>query len=437
MKKEENKNNKLLKKDENNSLNFYNNYNIRVNNINKPPNLMSPSKLSMNSKLSFVKEASTDEINIYNNLKNEIILINPNIKNANKLKEEKNRNNNIGIKLQHQSTNRFPSDSNDKNKILDYPIQKEKHIYRYRNDIGSNNNDFNNRCNINSDINREIKDNKSNNDDININVKKSIQCLFCEKICLDTEYFKNFNCQHYFCKKCGKIFYQYFLDKGENNNNFKCPVFSCLSHYSLKFIKSLISLKFNNDINTNNKNILNYSERNISLKVLDSKDFFISNDNIRKKNIIDINDNDNFYKYIKKFLFECPMCKEISLYGNINGPYFKCLKCLKNFCKYCREEYNYSHFDLSYAQHCKIFYRLKYKKEKKTINIIFFFKYIFIFIGAFLFIMTFFVNKIKYSFKIKNKCKKIIYVAFYIVLSLIFTPLSLLMIPYFPIICSI
>ena len=434
MKKEESKNNKLLIKDETGSLNFNSNFNIRENKY-PPPNIISPSKLSINSKLSFVKEASTDEINVYNNLKNEIVLINPNNKNANKLKEEKTRNvNKIGVKLAHQSTNRFPP-NNIKNKTMDYTIQNEKQITRYRNDSYSNHKDFNNRCNLSSDTNREIKDNKSNNN-TNITEKKSNQCLFCEKICTDFEYFKNFNCQHYFCKKCGKIFYQYFLDKGETNN-FKCPVFSCLSCYSSKFIKSLISLKFNSDINTNNKNVMNHSERNIYLKVLDSRDFFISNDNIINKNIIDINNNDNFFSYVKKFLFECPICKDISLYGNINGPYFKCLKCLKNFCKYCREEYNYSHFDLSYNQHCKIFYRIRDKKEKKKINIIFFFKYIFLFIGAFLFIMTFFINKIKYSLKIKNSGKRIIYVVFYIVLSLIFTPLSLLLIPYFPIICSI
>ena len=112
---------------------------------------------------------------------------------------------------------------------------------------------------------------------------------------------------------------------------------------------------------------------------------------------------------------------------------------MKNFCKYCREEYNNSHFDLSCKEHCKVFYRIKDKSinNKKLIDIVLFFKLCFLFVCAFLFIMTFFINKLKNSLKIKNNCKKITYLLIFIILSLVFTPLSILLIPYFPIICSI
>ena len=152
---------------------------------------------------------------------------------------------------------------------------------------------------------------------------------------------------------------------------------------------------------------------------------------------MEINNQNNFYLYIKRFLLECPICKDTSLYGNIKAPYYKCLKCLKSFCKYCREEYNDSHFDLSCKEHCKVFYRMKKKKYKKKFNIIFFLKFLVIFIFAYLYIMTFFINKLKESFKIKNFGKRIIYIIIFIILSIVFTPLSILLIPYFPIICTI
>ena len=427
MEKKESKNNKLIIKNEKSSLKINNNSNIRI--FNNNPNILSPSKLSINSKLSLAKEVSTEGINIYNNIKNEIFLINQNTKTMHKLKEIKTRNNN---NIASQPTIRLPLNNNLQNNAIEYTIKYEK----TKNNNYLSNLNYDNRYNFSSDTNREI--NKNKNDIINVNVdnNKSMKCLFCEKVFTDHEFFKNFNCKHYFCKKCGNNFYTNLLDKYENKK-FKCPVFSCLSFYSFEFIKSIVSLNLNHDLKNNNGNRINYFERNNSLKILDSKNYIISNDNYRSKNIIDISNNDNFYKYIKKCLFECPICKDISLYGNINGFYFKCLKCLKNFCKYCKEEYNNSHFDLSYKQHCKVFYRINKNKVEKKINIIIFIKYIFIFIGAFLFIMTFFINKIKDSLKIQNLGKRIIYILLYSVLSLIFTPFSLLLIPYFPIICSI
>jgi hypothetical protein len=395
-----------------------NDYIIKIN---------TPSKLSIKS---INRDISTGETNICNNLKNEVIFLN----NINVF-----RNNNLS-NLTLDSTDKSPLyNSIKKNKIINFTKKNEKINNKIKEgNTNLNINDNNEDCNNSVATDREEIENNINfdsNDDKSIKKiikKQSItQCLFCDKLCLDNNYFEFFKCKHYFCKECGNIFYKNLIQQGEDKN-FKCPVFSCSSFFSNQFIKSLISLKINecqNNIKVKNEN--NHFERNDPMNIKESREVFLN------KNIIDINTMDNFYIYIKKFLFECPECKDFSLYGKIKGPYFKCLKCLKKYCKYCREKSNDSHFDLSYKEHCKVYYRINGKKEKKNSFVFLYFRYMFLIIGGFLFIMTFFVNKLKNTIKIKNIGKRIVYTFIFILLSLVFTPLSLLLIPYFPIISSI
>jgi hypothetical protein len=286
------------------------------------------------------------------------------------------------------------------------------------------------------DYYRDVKIIKKTREFMNLEIEK------LEKLFIDSEFFENFKCKHFFCKECGQAFYRNLINQGQIKN-YKCPIFSCKSSFSSHFIKSLTAVKFhelkkvdykrhNNKMNNNKSASI---RRNPSLKALDSKSLFIQNEEFLKENIIDINNTNNFHKYIKKFAYECPLCKEFSLYGNIKGSYFLCLNCLKKLCKYCRKEYNINHFDTSNKDYCKIFYRI-HKKNKE--NICFFIlKYLFLTIFAFLFIMTYFIGKLKYSFRIKSITKRILFIILFSILSVIFTPLSLLLIPYFPIIISI
>ena len=440
MKNEENQNKKFVL-NENILLKCNTNYNFGL--IDNRQNIISPNQFSSNSKISFGKEIPTGDTNGYSNLK---ILKNVNIilntKKLKPLKEEKTKNNfnNFLEKLPIKQYNNFFI-NNSKKKIIGQTDENNKlndTKIKLKNSLNYNKEVYVKIDNSLPETNREIKKVKINfkkkESEKNINTL-DFECLFCGKIYQDKTYYENFRCDHYFCKECGKNYYENLLGKSESKY-FKCPVFSCPSSYSYQFIKSLTSLKskkFEHQYN------INYKERNNVMKELNSKENFISYEKIMKKNVIEINDKNNFYTYVKRILFECPACKEISLYGTIKTPYYKCLKCLKNFCKYCREEYNNSHFDLSCKEHCKVFYRIKEKKikNKKLIDIVLFFKLFFLFICAFLFIMTFFINKLKYSLKIRNICKKITYIIIFIILSLVFTPLSILLIPYFPIICSI
>ena len=176
---------KVILKNENSSLKSNNNCNIKI--LNNKPSLLSPSRLSINSKLSFAKEVSTDEINIYNNIKNEIILINQNTKKIHKLKEIKSRNNHINF-LTSQTTNRLLLNNNSKNNTIENTIKNEKENINF----GNNNTNLKNR-NYN-DTNREINKNDIKNIDENKNETNSMQCLFCSKVFSDYEHFKNFNC---------------------------------------------------------------------------------------------------------------------------------------------------------------------------------------------------------------------------------------------------
>ena len=301
------------------------------------------------------------------------------------------------------------------------------------------------------DTNREIEDNNKNTfNNINNNENEYYQnqnyeeCLFCEKLFIDSEFFENFKCKHFFCKECGQEFYRNLINQGQKKN-YKCPIFSCKSSFSSQFIKSLTAVKFHelkkvdykrhNNKMKNNNNKSASIRRNPSLRALDSKSLFIQNEEFLKENIIDINNINNFHKYIKKFAYECPLCKEFSLYGKIKGSYFKCLNCLKKFCKYCRKEYNIAHFDKSNKDYCRVFYRIQ--KINKDNCCFFILKYLFLTVFAFLFIMTYFIGKLKYSFRIKSITKRIFFIILFSILSVIFTPLSLLLIPYFPIIISI
>lgn len=256
--------------------------------------------------------------------------------------------------------------------------------------------------------------------------KLNIQCIFCEKFFNNNKYFSNFKCKHYFCKECGKNYYSDLIKQGFINN-FKCPIFKCQRTFNNKFIEHITSLTLSE-----------HSKKNNSKKIIKNKDIIIINNKSckKRKNIIDINNNGNFYKYIKLFSFECPLCKEISLYGKIKGPYFKCLKCFRKYCKYCREELNMSHFDLSSKGHCKVFYRIR-KKNSKTHYLYYFFKYLLFTIGAYLFLISFFIIKLKKSFRYKNIAQKIFSTIFFVLLTLIIMPFLFLLIPYFPIINAI
>ena len=403
--------------------------------------LKTRNKNNLNDNQSFLNKTSND-IKASNQ-----ILVGETITNMESAKIENNlivsgkekRKNNL---INSSTSNKLSLSNKNKNSSLKESLQNHnKSVIINANALNKIKSDLNSyekyQHNESLDTNREIEDNNKNINVENQNQKYE-ECFFCEKLFTDTEFFENFKCQHFFCRECGQEFYRNLINQGQIKN-YKCPIFSCKANFSKQFIKSLTAVKFYElkkvDYKKNKNNKSTSIRRNISLKVLDSKSLFIQNEEFLKENVIDINNTNNFHKYIKKFAYECPLCKEFSLYGKIKGSYFICLNCLKKICKYCRKEYNISHFDKSNINYCKVYYRIQ--KQNKENYCLFILKYVFLTISAFLFIMTYFIGKLKYSYRIKSITKRILFIILFSVLSIIFTPLSLLLIPYFPIIISI
>ena len=109
------------------------------------------------------------------------------------------------------------------------------------------------------------------------------------------------------------------------------------------------------------------------------------------------------------------------------------------YCKYCIKIFDSNHLEKENINRCKIFYRRKNDNENKKQNFLFIFLInISMLIGAFCIISTYFIVKLKKLIQF-NKLSfiLIIKIIMYLFLSIIFTPLSILIIPYLSIISCI
>ena len=312
----------------------------------------------------------------------------------------------------------------------------------------------------------EIK-NPLNNDNKNFNNHEMeflndniyFQCYICENYFLHDLISKQIICNHFFCRNCGKLFYEEKIEQGQFMN-FKCGIKICDFMIPDSIIKNLISkthyeilLKKNNILlNLNNKEIiqnLNSNSDNLMLnKIVDFNSnlntFFVKNKfqniiNYSLKNVFDINSNETFFHYSKNKNQICPNCKERELYGKNNKSFVKCLNCFNKYCKYCFKIFDSNHLEKENINRCKIFYRRKNDNENKKQNFLFIFLInISMLIGAFCIISTYFIVKLKKLIQF-NKLSfiLIIKIIMYLFLSIIFTPLSILIIPYLSIISCI
>jgi hypothetical protein len=287
--------------------------------------------------------------------------------------------------------------------------------------------------------------------DNNNNIEMLYKCLFCGAYSTNSYYNLLFTCQHFFCIKCGKNFFEEIIDKIIKTKNsdmkIKCPVISCKNLISLSLLKVILSKNYYDIIE---ENIFKIKEKNRKGKSL-PKVFnnFLKPDNILetnrpweekfkiiKKNIINIRNKNKFIHYIKKTFIQCQNCKEYTLYGNIEGNYDLCLNCLMKYCKFCHKIFEERHFDKTYINHCRVIYRAfkdysKYRCIKKYIT---FFLYI---ILGYLFLLTYFLLKIKKTSRNKNNFTKFVKIIFFLFMFVVFLPLVIIVFPYFPIITLI
>ena len=372
--------------------------------------------------------------------KNEIKLTINNKNEDTKIKENNKRENSIKNNLE------FSEKSTEK--------EKNSFLQTYKILINKKNEN-----NIKELINPKIiNDNEYNNQEMEfIEDNTFYQCYICENYFVYDFITLQIKCKHIFCVQCGKIFYEEKIEQGQFEN-FKCGIKNCSFYLPDSLLENLISKTHyeviskkkgikNNLINSQD-NISSNSENLLLNKIVDFnssiKSFFFQNKfqnilNYSLNNVFDINSNENFFQYSKNKNQICPKCKEMELYGKSSKPFIKCLNCLNKFCKYCFKPFEANHIEQDNKNRCKIYYRRKVQKVKeKTSFFMKFLQSILMMIGAYLIISTYFIVKTKkiiqnnhFSFFIFFK------VIFYLILSLIFTPLSVLVIPYLTIISCI
>ena len=408
---------------------------------------------------------------------------------------------NISISIQEQSDRVFLENKlkNKNEEIKDLSISKDDdtkikeynpiEIANFQNEIKDDSNKSSNDGKISHTfkifINKKLSNRESNNN-INNNISHSLQispiqikqentnyfnnnnqnthfinemnyfkCYICENYYLSDYITLQIPCEHKFCQSCGKLFYEEKIEQGQFDN-FQCGITKCNILIPETIIDNLIS-KTHYDVITKKKEELlspqtkQYSNANTENLILNKivdfncnlKSFFDKNKfqnllNYSLKNVCDINTNEIFFQYSKNKNQICPNCKEMHLYGKNTKPFVKCLNCLKKYCKYCFKIYEAGHIENDSKKRCKVFYRRI--KENKNNNSCFnkFLQNFLMLIGSFLIISTFFIIKMKKTYQ-NNNCSFLVLfkILLYFLLSLIFTPLSFLIIPYISIISCI
>ena len=408
---------------------------------------------------------------------------------------------NISISIQEQSDRVFLENKlkNKNEEIKDLSISKDDdtkikeynpiEIANFQNEIKDDSNKSSNDGKISHTfkifINKKLSNRESNNN-INNNISHSLQispiqikqentnyfnnniqkthfinemsyfrCFICENYYLYDYITLQIPCEHKFCQSCGKLFYEEKIEQGQFDN-FQCGITKCNIIIPETIIDNLIS-KTHYDVITKKKEELlspqtkQYSNANTENLILNKivdfncnlKSFFDKNKfqnilNYSLKNVCDINTNEIFFQYSKNKNQICPNCKEMHLYGKNTKPFVKCLNCLKKYCKYCFKIYEAGHIENDSKNRCKVFYRRR--NVNKKING-FWFKFlqnILMLIGSFLLISTFFIIRMKKTYQNNNfSFLVLIKMLIYFFLSLIFTPLSFLIIPYISIISCI
>lgn len=296
----------------------------------------------------------------------------------------------------------------------------------------------------------EFKKRDSKNSKIlSMDYYNAFQCIFCEQIFKETEISKLIICEHKFCNKCGEKFYEYQI-KIKHTNYFKCPFTKCQAEIPDNVIEFLFSSKnetyrestMKQDENTY-RNLMN-KDKEIKPKNDDNIKTVKKNNDVNivnKKYLLEVNNSKNnylFYIQSHKNFILCPSCNQNTLYRNANKYFLKCLSCEKKYCKSCMKLLVENHFDPENAGRCKVYYRNQKKKTQNVINFGFkFIRQIVLTIFGYIFLMCFFINKIKEFHKKENHYSnfgKFMIYLLYVILFILFLPVNIIIIPFYPVI---
>ena len=190
----------------------------------------------------------------------------------------------------------------------------------------------------------------------NIIMSKNVsQCFICDSFSsfFPNKLFSTGQCNHLFCKRCGKNYYEEQIELGKFT--LKCPRYLCDKKMDIKNIKILISETYYHQIEKKQNLFLNGApDNNIYNNYLISKHFI---DVVKK-------DEKMFEEYIRMKTIFCFNCGYPALFGRNCRDYVKCLNCLQLICKYCCKAYDDDHLNIRSGNYCKVYFRTI--KKKKT-----------------------------------------------------------------------
>ena len=309
--------------------------------------------------------------------------------------------------------------------------------------------------------------------DINNLINTKISQIFCF-ICKshDEKFYHAKNCYHYFCKQCGKTFFDQQVQRVIYT--LKCPKYDCDSYLNLNSIKEILSKETFIKLDTYQKINHNFNKMT-SIKLnekiipklfipkLNQRNSFetITNESCKglncfKSNFLQIHPHkknikkhlshknrhilkiDNSAKLRHSIQIEkeknkiiCTKCKKPSLFKRDDLSFIRCLNCDNVFCKFCLKKFNNpNHRRYFICAHC-------YLKRKKRNKLSFLnkmkYEILFVFSGFFVFIIGFTKYEIEFVLRKKRKCF-ILYIIFFVIIFCFNFIIAILFFPYFPVI---
>ncbi len=282
---------------------------------------------------------------------------------------------------------------------------------------------------------------------------KKIQpmCIICNRLYPHRDIIYSKSCKHIFCVNCIKQYFIGLILKGENDLfNFKCPVPNCEGKYNKNIVVDNIPVNYINGLNPN-KNCMKFTLKKI--KELNNNNLDCILEEYSKKNVLNINSNENFFLYSKNKDNICPKCNKNSLFYKKGNNFKVCLLCRKRFCKFCNNDYNDFHLEKNFPNHCKIYFKIDkefYHNQNNGFFFNFLINFLYVFFAFFIlffgfgkfcdrkFKNCFFKNE---NFILKNNelClffifKIILYIILMIICYFFLLAFIILILPYFPLI---
>ena len=407
--------------------------NSNIDNISNNNN-----KIKLNSKENFI-------ITSLNNNNNNNIIINNNVINKDKIDEKSNfLNQNINKSNSNNNNNNnnnyllsINKINNNQNKNI-FDSEKEK-LTIEKNSIYSNNNNYNNNSIENEGKILQYKNFNTLKNPLNQNqnlfnnftlIIKYRNCSICEKTLPEEKMFHSKCERHFFCKKCIKYYYEERIEEGDKI--LYCPFTKCKELFSEEFLPQILST-YHYEMYLRRDNVKPYNNTLDNIKLY------------TKTHVLDIDTNENFFKFKKSKIQFCNKCGEPTLFNKTGTKFIKCLNCLQKICKYCIKEYDNTHLDINVKNHCKVYFRNYEKKENDDVNnkesfcCVLFKEILYIIVSFLMLIIAGFIyvkNGIKWMFCV-NKCKNIIVEFFVVILSFVFfLPIFVLILvsfSYFPV----